>query len=163
MIETTNGNTVRTNRLLAALEAAGKRHTAQRYAICRILAAHRGHPTVAEIYAGVRSEFPMISRATVYNTIETLARLGALIQLDIADHDHVHYDLDVTPHVNLVCRFCENIVDLHIETLPSLLDEAAKRSGFEIQREAGLILYGVCPACRRRRDAETAGGKEAQR
>ncbi len=138
----------KTKQLLAALEGAGKRHTAQRYAVCKALAAHPGHPTVSEIYAEVRAEFPMISQATVYNTVEALRKLGALMQLDIADHDHIHYDLDVAPHVNLVCRHCENIADLQIDTLESLLDEAAERSGFEVEREAGLILYGVCPDCR---------------
>ncbi len=145
-----NHNTdAKTKQLLAALEGAGKRNTAQRYAVCKALAAHPGHPTVSEIYAEVRAEFPMISQATVYNTVEALQKLGVLTQLDIADHDHIHYDLDVTPHVNLVCRHCENIADLPIGTLKSLLDEAAERSGFEVEREAGVILYGVCPACRR--------------
>ncbi len=151
MCSATPGTVSRANQLLQALEDAGKRNTAQRYAICKALAAHRGHPTVAEIYTEVRREFPMISQATVYNTVETLCGLGVLTQLDIADHDHIHYDLDTTPHVNLVCRYCENIADLHIETVPSLIDEAAARSGFEVQHEAGLILYGVCPECLRRR------------
>ena len=139
------------NRLIAALEAAGKRSTAQRYAICKVLAAHPGHPTVAEIYAGVRNDYPMISQATVYNTVETLRELGVLVALDIANHDHIHYDLDVAPHINVVCRHCENIVDLHIASVGSLIDEASARSGFAIQYKAGLILYGVCPDCRRRR------------
>lgn len=135
--------------LIRALEAAGKRSTAQRYAICRALAAHGGHPTVAEIYATVRSEYPMISQATVYNAVEALRGLGALVALDIANHDHIHYDLDVGAHINVVCRCCENIVDLHLESVVPLLDEASARSGFEIQYEAGLILYGLCPNCRR--------------
>ncbi|TVQ39299.1 MAG: transcriptional repressor [Spirochaetaceae bacterium] len=150
--------------LLAALEAAGKRNTAQRYAICRALEKHAAdHPTVAEIYAAVRESFPMISQATVYNTLQTLKRLGVVIELDIANHDHIHYDLDVTPHVNVVCRHCENIADLHMRTVTSLIDEAAARSGFQIQRTAGLILYGVCPDCRRRRgDGRAAQEGEPQ-
>ena len=139
-----------TARLLRVLEAAGKRNTAQRVAICRALAAHPGHPTVAEVFTSVREEFPMMSQATVYNTLETLRELGAIIQLDIANHDHIHYDLDVRPHVNVVCRHCENIADLHIESVAALIEEAGERSGFEINHTAGLILYGVCPKCRSR-------------
>ncbi len=163
MSSTTDRIESETVRLLRVLEAAGKRNTAQRVAICRSLAAHPGHPTVAEVFASVRKEFPMISQATVYNTFETLHELGAIVQLDIANHDHIHYDLDVRPHVNVVCRHCENIADLHIDSVVALIDEAGERSGFEINRAAGLILYGVCPECRSRLSAgawnEASGGR----
>ncbi len=144
-------------RLLTALEESGKRRTAQRVAICRALAEHPGHPTVGDVFTRVRRDFPMISQATVYNTFDTLQHLGLLTQLDIADHDHTHYDLDITPHINIVCRYCENIVDLHMDTVSSLIQEAASRTGFELQEQAGLILYGACPNCQRRRATSTEG------
>lgn len=134
--------------LMQELEAAGKRSTPQRYAVCQALVEHGGHPTVAEVFERVSSTFPMISQATVYNTIDTLEELGLIQRLDIANHDHTHYDLDVHPHVNIVCRHCEYITDVSLDTLTELLDQVSERTGCEIDRHAGVIVYGVCPACK---------------
>jgi Fur family transcriptional regulator, peroxide stress response regulator len=135
--------------LLACLEAAGKRSTPQRYAICRALVEHGGHPTVAEIYELVRAEYPMISQATVYNTVDTLRDLGLLRPLESVYHEHTHYDLDPSPHINLVCTNCSAIVDIHTAELDPLLVQVAQRSGYQIERGAGLLAYGVCPRCSR--------------
>lgn len=134
--------------LLNELEAAGKRATPQRHAICQALVEHGGHPTVSEIFEQVREKVPMISQATVYNTIDTLHELGLVRRLDIANHDHTHYDLDVKPHINVVCRHCEYIADVSLDMLDDLLAQVAERTGCEIDAHAGLIVYGVCPECR---------------
>ncbi len=137
----------RVDALLDQLEAAGKRSTPQRQAICQALVEHGGHPTVADIFERVRFMFPMISQATVYNTIDTLRELGLIHQLEIANHDHTHYDLDTTPHINVVCRHCEYIADVELDTLDSLLNEVSKRTGCTIDHHAGFVVYGVCPQC----------------
>jgi Fur family peroxide stress response transcriptional regulator len=133
--------------LLACLDSAGKRSTPQRYAVCRALVEHGGHPTVADVFERVRVEFPMISQATVYNTVDTLRDLGLLRPLDTVTHEHTHYDLDPTPHVNLVCTSCGAISDIHTAELESLLINVGQRSGYQIDRGAGLLAYGSCPRC----------------
>ncbi len=134
-------------RFLDELEQAGKRKTPQRAAICRAVVESDGHPTVAEIYRRVTRAFPMISQATVYNTVDTLRELGLIIRLEIANHDHTHYDVDTEPHVNVVCRYCGAIIDVHDASVNALLKAVATRSGFSLSPEAGLILYGICPHC----------------
>jgi Fur family peroxide stress response transcriptional regulator len=133
--------------LLSQLEQAGKRATPQRYAVCQALVEHGGHPTVADVFERVRATFPMISQATVYNTIDALEEAGLLHRLDIANHDHTHYDLDLTPHINVVCRHCEYITDVFIDTLDDLLTRVGERTGCKIDHRAGLVVYGVCPKC----------------
>ncbi len=135
------------NYLLSQLEAAGKRSTPQRHAVCQSLVEHGGHPTVAEVFERVRATFPMISQATVYNTIDTLEELGLVHRLDIANHEHTHYDLDLDPHVNIVCTNCGKISDLHIEALDRLLQQIHEQSNYEVTQRAALVVYGVCPAC----------------
>ena len=132
---------------LDELEQAGKRKTPQRTAICRAVVESNGHPTVAEIYRRVTRAFPMISQATVYNTVDTLRELGLIIRLEIANHDHTHYDVVTEPHVNAVCRYCGAIIDVYDPSVDALLTAVAGRSGFSLSPEAGLILYGICPHC----------------
>lgn len=136
------------NYLLNQLEAAGKRSTPQRHAVCQVLVDHGGHPTVAEVYERVRAIFPMISQATVYNTIDTLEELGLLQQLGISHHEHAHYDLDQRPHVNIVCTRCHTISDVHTDTLHLLFEQISYNSGYTINPRAALLMYGVCPTCR---------------
>ena len=57
-------------RLRAALEASGHRHTAQRAAVYRYLRGVKSHPTADEIFTQVREVLPDISLATVYKALE---------------------------------------------------------------------------------------------
>jgi Fur family transcriptional regulator, peroxide stress response regulator len=137
----------RENRLLSRLEAAGRRPTAQRAAVCDALLAHGGHPTAAEIYQRVHASHPAISQATVYNTLTTLEELGLIRLLHIVGDDHAHYDLRIEPHVNTVCTRCGHIADIHTDTLEALLGLVAARSGYQLNPGEGVIVYGLCPAC----------------
>jgi Fur family peroxide stress response transcriptional regulator len=136
------------NYLLEKLDLAGKRATPQRHAVCRALVAHGGHPTVADIFEQVRATFPMISQATVYNTIDTLEELGLVHRLDIANHEHTHYDLDSQPHINLVCTRCGSINDVHTDALAQFLEQVGQQTGYALADSPGPVVYGVCPACR---------------
>ncbi len=134
---------------LQRLEASGKRSTPQRHAVCQALIEHGGHPTVAEIYERVRGIFPMISQATVYNTVDTLEELGLIHRLEIANHEHTHYDLNPQPHINLVCTHCGFISDVHVEMLTSLLNVISQHTRYRVQHASGIVVYGTCPGCQR--------------
>lgn len=133
--------------LLAALEKAGRRVTAQRTAVCTALLTHGGHPTATDIWQNVRVGHPSISQATVYNTLAALADLQLIRALDIVGDEHTHYDLDVAPHVNVVCTSCGAIEDVYTDTLEALLGLVASRSGYTINHGDGVIVYGLCPNC----------------
>jgi Fe2+ or Zn2+ uptake regulation protein len=137
-------------RLISQLEAAGKRSTPQRHAVCQALVEHGGHPTVAEVFDRVRAIFPMISQATVYNTVDTLRDLGLIQPLDISNSEHIHYDLDPSAHINLVCTGCGAIVDLHIDLLDDLFTQVAQRTGYRLDRRNALLVYGACANCQGR-------------
>lgn len=137
------------NRLLARIEAGGKRITAQRAAVCAALLAHGGHPTASEIWRQVHATHPMISQATVYNTIAALEELELIRKLDIVGDEHAHYDTRIEPHVNAVCTRCGRIADVYTDTLEALLGLVASRTGYRIDPGEGVIVYGLCAACHR--------------
>jgi Fur family transcriptional regulator, peroxide stress response regulator len=148
-------STTKLNRLLAKLEASGRRVTTQRIAVCEALLAHGGHPTAAEVYQRVHAAHPAISQATVYNTLSALEELSLIHLLHIVGDDHAHYDLGGDPHVNAVCTRCGRIADIHTDTLEALLGLVAARSGYQLIPSEGVILYGLCPDCEALRVAET--------
>jgi len=142
----TTHNDVRLDRFLERLEASGRRVTPQRAMVCEALLAHPGHPTPMEIRDSIWQHDPSVSQATVYNTIAVLENLRLIRKLDIADDEHTHYDTDVSPHVNAVCKGCGRINDVHTDSLEALLGLVASRIGYQLARE-GVTVYGLCPDC----------------
>jgi Fe2+ or Zn2+ uptake regulation protein len=134
--------------LLSKIEAAGRKVTPQRVAVCKALLAHGGHPTAGQIWDVIHKSHPSISQATVYNTIAALEELRLIKRLEIAGDEHTHYDLDLAPHVNAVCKRCGRIDDVYTDTLEALLGLVAARSGYALDPRTGMIVYGLCGACR---------------
>lgn len=132
------------------LRQAGLRLTPQRLAICRLLADNTTHPTATQVYAELSEQFPSLSRATVYSTLNTLASLGLVHELGHAGDGHKHYDAVISPHANLICTQCNQISDVEDRALESISQRVARRSGYQI-RGARIVYYGVCPACAKRR------------
>ncbi len=132
---------------LDALQRAGLRITEQREVICRHLAQATSHPTPYEVYAQVSQSHPEISRATVYNTLNTLQRLGAIVELNFGA-GHTHYDTNPTPHVNLICLHCHRVEDCQA-ALPFLAgqENLMQETGF-LPVAASADILGYCRECR---------------
>jgi Fur family transcriptional regulator, peroxide stress response regulator len=136
-----------------ALQRAGLRLTPQRRAVCEYLAATDQHPTAYQVYADITHAHPEVSRATVYNTLNTLQRLGAIVELSFGT-DHTHYDTNPEPHINLICLRCHKIEDFAGElALDQINERILQDTGFQ-SAAAKVDLVGFCAACREQRLAE---------
>src|SRR5687767_8343010 len=87
--------------LIDRLERAGIRPSAQRVAIARYVLTTEDHPSADAVWTAVKAEFPMVSRATVYNTLQTFRDAGLLRQLVLAEGSVV-FDPKVEPHHHFV-------------------------------------------------------------
>jgi Fe2+ or Zn2+ uptake regulation protein len=140
-----------------SLRGAGMRHTSQRRLICEYLAQTDHHPTAYEVFAELSSEHPEISRATVYNTLNTLKQLGAIVELSVGA-DHTHYETDPSPHVNLICLHCRRVTDFRSElAFGALWDGLREAAGF-LPLAARADVMGWCAECRA--TSQTAGSPE---
>lgn len=140
-------------RFLNGLRQAGMRITAQRRAICAYLAATASHPTPYEVYQAVADSHPGISRATVYNTLNTLQQLGLITEISFGS-EHTHYDTDPEPHINIICLRCHSVHDYYGDVSLDQLYEDVQQT-FDFQPVAAKIdLVGFCPDCRAQRRAE---------
>lgn len=138
---------------LNALRQAGKRITDQRRYICEYLAETRSHPTPYQVYEELSTRHPEISRATVYNTLNVLAELGAITEIG-AGTEHTHYDTDASPHVNLICLRCHEISDYEGPMpLGDLETALSEESGF-LPVVMRMDVLGFCKKCRERKKAE---------
>jgi Fur family peroxide stress response transcriptional regulator len=132
--------------LTKSLKQAGLRITSQRVAICRMLGETHSHPTAAVIYEEIHKQYPSLSLATVYNTLDALVGLGMVNVLGAAGDGRVHFDADTNPHINLACTSCHRIFDLPSDELANMESVISLRSGFKL-RGARIMYYGLCPDC----------------
>jgi len=139
----------RVEELVAALRTNGHRLTPQRLAVLRILGKSTDHPSVEQIYRKVRRQYPMISRATVYKTVETLKAMGQVLELEFSGASNRYDARGIEPHPHLICRGCGNIRDLELPALTREAKKVAQRTGYELLGHR-LDFYGLCPDCQRR-------------
>ena len=87
--------------VVAALSAAGVHPSAQRVAVASFVLAARDHPSADEVWQKVRRTFPILSRATVYNTLHLFVEKGLLRELNLAE-GKVVFDPKLEPHHHFV-------------------------------------------------------------
>lgn len=146
-------NNYRLDLLTNALRQAGLRLTQQRQAICAYLATTDRHPSPYQVFADISGSHPEISRATVYNTLNTLQQIGAIVELSFGA-DHTHYDTNPEPHINLICLRCHKIIDFGgALALDDVYRSILQETGFQAAA-ARVNLVGFCADCREQRRAE---------
>ena len=119
--------------------------TPQRLAILRYLNGNTTHPSAEDIYKAVQPQFPTMSFATVYNTLEALKNKGSVQELKI-DHAKKRYDPDSTVHHHLICNKCKNIIDIHKDFNLSLPNEMTE--GFDVLGNS-IEFFGICNECKK--------------
>ena len=121
------------------------RGSKQRDTILRVVVNSKDHPRADWVYDQVRREIPNISMGTVYRNLRSLAKSGAIRQLDISDGIS-RFDGNIDSHYHFRCERCGNIFDLD-EPVDQLISErVAKNTGFKVYRQR-MELIGLCSAC----------------
>ncbi len=128
------------------LKEAGLRLTPQRLLIYQTLLQSKQHPTAQDLFEKTKGQLPSLSQATVYNTLQALVRAGLIQEIGEAGDGAVHYDADLTPHVNLICTRCHRVDDFFDVPLNMVAQQVAGQSGYQIQG-ARVAYYGLCPDC----------------
>ena len=132
--------------LTALFRAHGRKVTAQRQCIFRVLHGDVTHPTAESVHAAARAQMETISLKTVYQTLNELAALGEVAALDLGTGT-TRFDPNVDGlHHHLVCRQCGKVRDLHVDYSGVTVPDGAE-DGFEVSG-AEVIFRGRCATCR---------------
>jgi len=134
------------NSLLDTLRRSEHRITQARRAVIETLADEAVHLTAPDLVVAVQKRAPSVGRASVYRTLELLARLG-LVQTSTLGGPSATYAL--TPgkhHHHVICIECHKTVEFDECVWKELEGRLAEKLGFQF--EGHLVeLYGRCPDC----------------
>ncbi|HHT45675.1 MAG TPA: transcriptional repressor [Firmicutes bacterium] len=122
--------------------------TPQRMAVYSILKKSKFHPSVEMIYQKLKPDYPAMSLATVYKTVDILKKVGLIQELNVGDGG-LRYDAQVKPHSHIYCKKCGKVVDVNHfpgELQDSLLKKIEEETGFDILF-VQLYFFGTCPEC----------------
>lgn len=127
-----------TNDAVAALRNRGVQPSAQRVAVARYVLTTHDHPTADEVFERVRRTFPMISRATVYNTLNLFVAKGLLARHSL-DEGRVVFDCETEPHHHFVDEDTGRIHDIPWEALE--VKRLKRLPGYDV-RAYQVVLRG---------------------
>jgi len=98
---------------------------------------------VDELWPALNRRHAQASRATVYNTLHTLAEAGLVREFKL-DGNAARYDACLEPHHHFVCDRCGGVEDLEWFEVPAL---ERKRAGVRSIRSYEIVVRGVCSKC----------------
>jgi Fe2+ or Zn2+ uptake regulation protein len=124
--------------------------TPQRRAILRVVLEGDDHPSADRVHAALSRRRVRVSRATVFRTLESFARLGIITK---ACHpgSAVRYDGRTDQHHHLVCTSCDRVIDFTDDRLDALPLPDTRRFGFVVS-DFKVQLRGTCKECREQED-----------
>ena len=123
---------------LSALEQHGIQPSAQRVAVADYVLYTTDHPSADQVWAEVKRSFPMLSRATVYNTLNLFTEKGLLRELVLAE-GKVVFDPKLDPHHHFLDEDTGEISDVPWSALD--VRRVHSLSGFDV-REYQVVMRG---------------------
>ncbi len=96
------------------------------------------HPSADEVWKRVKKQFPMVSRATIYNTLNLFVDRGLLRQFVLTE-GRVVFDPMIEDHHHFIDEETGTIYDVPWDALA--VPNVAKLRGFDV-REYQVVMRG---------------------
>ena len=134
--------------LAKILRDNGCKVTPQRLAVYDMLSHTTEHPTAEMISQKVKEQYPTMSFATVYKSVEIFSKLGVIQVLNTGE-DSFRYDAKTSEHPHIKCTKCGRVNDVsHLDAraVESLVEN---ETGFKVNGHQ-FYFYGICPDCQKK-------------
>jgi len=133
--------------ILNKLRERGYRITPQREMIIQAIAHKPEHITAEEISDQLQKHTGAINIATVYRTLDLLWQEGFACRNDLSEGKVVYSTYEHGPHIHLVCRKCNQVIDADISLLNSIGEDLSQRYQFQPDLDH-FSIFGVCDDCK---------------
>ena len=132
--------------IVAELRSRGYRITPQRDLIIQAISLSPRHITAEEIALQLQEYTQAINIATVYRTLDLLWQEGFACRNDLSEGKIVYATVQHGPHIHLVCRKCNQVIDADSDALNTLNLELQEQYGFDPDLDH-FSIFGVCSEC----------------
>ena len=138
----------------ALLRERGFKVTPQRLAVYNALAHTTEHPSAEALYQELLPDYPTMSLATVYKSLNILCAVGIVQELNVGE-DSFRYDARISSHPHIRCMHCGRVDD--VKTLPTadFSAQVMAETGYQLTGQQ-YYFYGVCPQCQQAMLAQEA-------
>jgi Fur family iron response transcriptional regulator len=121
------------------LRAHGIQPSAQRLAVGAYVLDTGDHPSAEEVWKRAKDHLPMISRATVYNTLHLFVKKGLLRELVLAEGRSV-FDCNVGAHHHFIDESTGDIHDVPWDAVR--VSKVERLAGFDV-KEYMVVMRGT--------------------
>ncbi|MFT7677715.1 MAG: Fur family ferric uptake transcriptional regulator [Planctomycetota bacterium] len=113
----------------------------------RVFGTHE-HFSAETLYGWLSGEEgARVSRATVYRTLDMLAKGGFVESMDSGQGEQVYeHVLGHKHHDHMICESCGKIEEFHDDRIEELQQQAAAARGFEVRSHVHRLM-GQCRSC----------------
>jgi len=125
--------------VVTVLRERGIQPSAQRVAVAKYVLRAADHPSADQIWHNVRRGFPMLSRATVYNTLNLFVEKGLIREFVLAEGRLV-YDPNLERHHHFIDEDTGSIHDVPWDAVK--VSDVEKLEGFGV-RDYQVVMRGV--------------------
>ncbi len=128
------------------LKKGKHRITPERFEVLDYALEYKGHFAADDLFNQMKKKNSIVSRATVYNTLELLEKCTLLVKRNFGD-GITRYELSHNKknHDHLICINCGTITEFTSTKIQEIVDEVCEEFGFE---NAGYSfnIFGKCKA-----------------
>ncbi len=134
------------------LNGKGIRRSTRRNDVLDVFLTCEYHITANQLVELVHKKNPKIGIATVYRTLKLITEAGIARAIEFGDGSvRYEHDFGHEHHDHIVCVRCGMFREISSDEIESEQDAIARKHGFVLLRHK-MVLYGVCPVCRRKQE-----------
>jgi Fur family transcriptional regulator, ferric uptake regulator len=129
------------------LKQRKQRLTPERFEVLDAVLKSDGHFDADEIFVSLKRRRSKVSRATVYNTLETLTACGILVRYRFGERlarYECAYGAD--HHHHIICRRCGRIEEFIDKRIDRFARDVTSSMHYTLEH-AMIHIYGMCEAC----------------
>ena len=132
------------------LKKGKHRITPERFEVLDFALNYRGHFGADELFIKMKNSDSNVSRATVYNSLELIAKCELLAKRNFGDNK-THYESTYNRqvHDHLICMDCGKIKEFSNPKILEMVDEICEKMEFESSGYS-FNIFGKCtnPNCK---------------
>ena len=127
--------------LKSVLKKERLRLTDQRIAIWNQIRNSKKHMDVEEIFSLLKTKRKIVSRATIYRTLDVLVKNRLIRKMDVGDGYSLYEPrLDNDHHDHMICEDTGDIIEFFSEELELLQEKIAREHGYTVIRHTHQLF-----------------------